>query len=288
QVEYRLRRLRSFLAGDSSETPAAELDALERELRAARSQASFLREVGHLGQVPTDVTMVLVKKPAYRKLLEAFLDFRRRSAVRLNEPALESPLENLPSLYETWGVLQAIQTILELGETSGYRLKRCELFRRGPVGSWIEVLPNGRPVLTLEHPSDGTKVSVIPQRTYSTVSSDLKSISYSQKPDLAVEVMKPRRQTEVYLLDPKYKLESDTSTDPPGDGKPKKVDIDKMHAYRDAIRDAQGRRVVKFAGILYPGPRQAFTPGLAALSAVPGEGAELADQLRQVFVPALA
>jgi hypothetical protein len=36
------------------------------------------------------------------------------------------------------------------------------------------------------------------------------------------------------------------------EGKPKKVDIDKMHAYRDAIRDADDYRVVRFAGILYP------------------------------------
>jgi PD-(D/E)XK nuclease superfamily/Domain of unknown function (DUF2357) len=285
QVELRLRRLRPLLSASNSNSLTHELDALERELYAARSQASFLLEVGRLGQTPTNVTMVLIKKPAYRKLLEAFLDFRSRTAVRLNEPALEAPLENLPSLYETWGVLHAIRAILELGAENGYRIKRNELFRHGPVGSWIEVLPNGRPAVILERSSDDRTISVVPQRTYSTVGNGLKSITYPQRPDLSVEVVRPQNPTEIYLIDPKYKLESEPSTEAPSDGKPKKVDIDKMHAYRDAIRDQQGKRIVKFAGILYPGPRQIFTPGLAALSAVPG-GTELMDQLRQVFAPA--
>jgi hypothetical protein len=287
QVELRLRRLRSYLAAGNNESSIGELNVLARELRAARSQASFLRDVGHLSQIPTNVTMVLVKKPAYRKLLETFLDFRNRTAVRLNEPALESPLENLPLLYETWGVLQAIHTILDLGTEYGYHIKRNEIFRHGQVGSWIEVLPNGRPAVTLERSSDDKTISVIPQRNYAA-GDRLRSISYAQRPDLAVEIARPQQPTQVYLLDPKYKLESEMSLDALGDGKPKKVDIDKMHAYRDAIRDEEGRRIVKFAGILYPGPQQIFTPGLAALSAIPGAGTELAGQLRQVFAPAFA
>lgn len=286
QVELRLRRLRSYLAARNSASSTDELDALERKLSAARSQASFLREVGRLGQAPTSVTMVLVKKPAYRKLLEAFLEFQRRTVVRLNEPALESPLENLPSLYETWGVLQAIDAILELGAEHGYHMAQSEVFRHGPVGAWIEVLPNGRPAVKLERSSDDTTISVIPQRTYATDGSGLKSISYPQKPDLAIEVARAQQPTEVYLLDPKYRLESEMSPHGPTDGKPKKVDIDKMHAYRDAIRDADGRRVVKFAGILYPGTQQQFTPGLAALSAVPGANAALAGELRRALAPA--
>ena len=54
------------------------------------------------------------------------------------------------------------------------------------------------------------------------------------------------------LFDPKYKLDSETNGEP-GDGKPKKVDIDKMHAYRDAIRLADGDRVIRYAATNYPG-----------------------------------
>jgi PD-(D/E)XK nuclease superfamily len=42
----------------------------------------------------------------------------------------------------------------------------------------------------------------------------------------------------------------------------KKVDIDKMHAYRDAIRDQSGTRVVRYAATLYPGPELHYAEGL--------------------------
>lgn len=288
QVELRLRRLKSYLeARDSGGAWVEDLDALDRSLRAAKSQALFLREVGRLNQAPTNVTMVLVKKPAYRKLLEAFLEFRSRTVVRIDEPKLESPLENLPSLYETWGVLEAIRTLLDLAAEHNYKSQRNELFKHGPVGSWIEILPNGRPAVKLVRPSDGKTISVIPQRTYSTHGA-FRSISYPQRPDLAVEVSAPDQPPEIYLLDPKYKLDSEASAGPSDDGKPRKVDIDKMHAYRDAIRSDEDKRIVTFAGILYPGPPQEFASGLAAIHAMPGDSAHLTDQLRHVLSPAFA
>ena len=60
------------------------------------------------------------------------------------------------------------------------------------------------------------------------------------------------------------------------DARPKKVDIDKMHAYRDAIR-MNDERVVTYAAILFPGPpAPPFGSGVEAISAVPG-GAEPLD-----------
>jgi hypothetical protein len=55
-------------------------------------------------------------------------------------------------------------------------------------------------------------------------------------------------------LRPKYKLQSEEAGEP-GDGKPKKIDIDTMHAYRDAIRTLTEQRVVSYAAILYRDPR---------------------------------
>jgi hypothetical protein len=64
----------------------------------------------------------------------------------------------------------------------------------------------------------------------------LTSISVTQVPEVTVEV-RAASGLQLYLFDPKYKLDSDQS-----DGItawPKKDDIDKMLAYRDALR---GRR----------------------------------------------
>jgi len=54
-----------------------------------------------------------------------------------------------------------------------------------------------------------------------------------------------------------------------GGTKPKKVDIDKMHAYRDSIRDVWDNRIVSYAAILYPGKTVEFGSGLAAISTRP-------------------
>jgi predicted component of viral defense system (DUF524 family) len=115
----------------------------------------------------------------------------------------------------------------------------------------------------------------------------LHSISYEQRPDVAVEVCQPDQPVRIYLFDPKYKLDSETPEESFISSKPLKVDIDKMHAYRDAIRDEEDRRVVQYAAILYPGPLVSYARGIAALSAVPTLEPRLAEELREVFTAAL-
>ena len=94
----------------------------------------------------------------------------------------------------------------------------------------------------------------------------------------------PGERPQVLLFDPKYKLDGDASppepnADPASLGLPKKVDIDKMHAYRDAIRDEHGWCVVRHAAIPDPGRSVPYMDGLAAVGAVPGS-AEVERELR--------
>ena len=49
-----------------------------------------------------------------------------------------------------------------------------------------------------------------------------------------------------------------------------KTDVDKMHAYRDALRDRDGRHVLRFAATLYPSADCTYDGGLAALCAYSG------------------
>jgi predicted component of viral defense system (DUF524 family) len=146
----------------------------------------------------------------------------------------------------------------------------------------------------MQCPESQIEIDIFAERTYSRRGSGpLQSVSYAQRPDIAIEVNGPSGGTAVYLFDPKYKLdgeraegsfflEGSSSEEPFSDsnmaGRPKKPDIDKMHAYRDAIRDATGNRVVEYAAILYPGPTETFSEGLEAISAQPGD----ATLLRQV------
>jgi predicted component of viral defense system (DUF524 family) len=91
----------------------------------------------------------------------------------------------------------------------------------------------------------------------------------------------------LHLFDLKYKLDGKTGEDGASDGRPKKDDIDKMHAYRDAIRDAAFNRVVQTATILYPGPDASYPTGVGALYAYPGDDHALIGHVREIVHEAL-
>jgi predicted component of viral defense system (DUF524 family) len=110
-----------------------------------------------------------------------------------------------------------------------------------------------------------------------------------------IEVAAVDRPPVLLLFDPKYKLESDEQTQTAETeedvqvpaGQPKKIDIDKMHAYRDAIRTQSDERVVEYAAILYPGPEVLYPLGIEALTADPLRPELLRQRLRTVIAGAL-
>lgn len=288
EIELRLRRLRMALSASESRAEAytrscTALDALMR----ARRQAAFLDEVAVPEHLPDRVSMVLTKRPHYRAAFESYLEFRRTVSVRLVEPALDAPLQNLPYLYQVWCTLQVIGVLLETALERGYSVVSQALTGRDSFGCYVRILPDRTPALVLRHPKHGVTIRLIPEREYGS-GSGLHSVSFSQIPDVAIEVESPARRPMVFLLDPKYRLASDGQGDGPSLGaKPIKADIDKMHAYRDSIRDEYGDHVVAFAGIMYPGPYMSYGHQLAALQAYPGEDnglhAHLCDLLMEVL-----
>ena len=287
QVNLRVRRLRRRLTGGQAAAISDELASLERSLSAARREASFLDHVTAPRQLPTQLTMVLLRRPAYRAALEGYLEFRRTVSIRLEEPALDAPLENLPTLYEAWGTLQVLKAASDVASKLGFTVSE-HIFRRDTSGLYLHVLKNGRSALVMRHAPSSTTVKVIPQRTYGRGGTPLRSASYAQTPDIVLEITQPERAPRVLIFDPKYKLESEELADEISDGKPKKVDIDKMHAYRDAIRDGEDVRRVEYAAIIYPGASdEEFGAGLEALAARPGEDALVKARIRDVLAEAL-
>ena len=270
QVQSRLKRFQQ-IAPQALQT---ESQHLAKVFYRAVQQATFLDEVNLLTHLPHRLTMVLLKVPTYRALLESYLAFQRSTAVSLNTEHLETPLDNLPKLYQLWGTLQVILVLLEVGVELGYQVQSQQLCILNKKGWFVQVLPNGKPAIILSHSKYKTKVKLIPERRYSRE----QTISFTQRPDIAIEIEK-KQEKQVYLFDPKYKLGS-------SEDKPQKVDIDKMHAYRDAIIN-QGKRTVKYAAILYPGNFQSYDEGLQALPAQPGNIKQLRETLYQVLKKAL-
>jgi predicted component of viral defense system (DUF524 family) len=230
--------------------------------------------------------MVLLKRPEYHAALEGYMELQRSLAVRFEHPSLEAPLENLPGLYQTWGTMEVMVNLLVTAGDLGYRMTSQQVVRRAGSDIFVEIIPNGQPIVTLDHPEHGTEIRLVPERRFN-VSGPLRSVSYTQIPDIVVEICNAASPLRLYLFDPKYKLDGNLQNDETPDGKPKKVDIDKMHAYRDAIRDAAGSRVVESAMILYPGPAVTYAAGIGALQAVPGRSDLLAERLHSIFEDAL-
>ena len=287
QVNLRLRLLLAALQQRRYLSLAEEAAEVLGRLDVARRVASFLDDVSDLAEAPGRVTMVLLKRPEYRAALEGFLEFRRRALVRISEPSIDAPLENLPFLYETWGVLEVIAVLLDLAADLGYQVRLQRICSRRAGHLWIQVLRDGQAALVLSHPQLDRTIAMIPQRSYSPGAENLHSVSFLQRPDIAVEITENDR-TDVYVFDPKYKLESEEEDVEDASGRPKKIDIDAMHSYRDAIRGKAGERVVRYAAILYPGPATLYTPGLAALNADPRDSQSLKECIRNALLPALS
>jgi len=286
EVAARLRQLAAALEAQDSYAPLVEVEELTRTLQQARFAADFLDEVGRLEHVPTRVSMVLLKRREYHWMLEGYLRFRRSAYVQLDEPALETPLENLPELYELWGTLQVIKALLDVGHALGFETRNQRLAKHIDGGIYLKVLAGGQPAIDMRTPD--TTVTLTPQCSYGTATDNrLRSISYTQIPDVTIEIRRRGEQPVLVLFDPKYKLQSEESGEP-GDGRPKKIDIDTMHAYRDAIRTVDDKRVVSYAAILYPGPEVRYGDGIEALPARPLEPNTLGARLREVLTRELS
>ena len=268
------RRLRSALRA-AGRTHRQTLEALSLSFEQARSSAPFLRAVDLPVFVPRQLTMVLLRVSEYRAIRAILDDFLSHVRIVHDDQDLLAPLDGFPSLYQTWCTLTIIQWLLDTLGDAGWVVNRQSLVYDRPGCFYVQVMRNGAPVLEMTQAATGLRLDVIPELNYGR-SGDLCAVSYYQRPDITIRLRSPLGDTRLLLLDPKYRLDSG------GDevGRPKKEDIDKMHAYRDAIRDRDGNRVVEAAAILYPGPTQDFGHGIAAFSARPDAVSNLQAELR--------
>lgn len=285
QVDVRLRTVVQALKNRGDDRGTREALTLSARLRHARRLASFLDQVAPLSEPPSRVSMLLLRQPEYRAAMEGFIEFRRSAVVHLREPAIDAPLENLPFLYQCWGLLEVLSVVLDAAVDRGYRVVSERLAMRSEGELWIRLLTDGEPVAELSHPESGGRIRIVPQRRYKVRQGDLRSISFEQIPDISIEFIRDK-EIALYIFDPKYKLRGDDGADPVS--RPKKEDVDAMHAYRDAIRAADGERVVRHAALLYPGSSRHFGAGLSALQAQPHAHEQLRQEVRSVLRPALA
>ncbi len=284
EVATRLRRLLSEVG--EREAELAQLEALRSELSSAERSAAFISEVSTPRDLPIVLTMVLLNRPEYRAVLDGLVEFRRSVAVHLEDEALDAPLRNLPYLYQRWCLLEVIDAVTRVAGKQGFRVAEQRLSRRRQAALFIEVLPGDEPLIRYRHDECGTEAILSHERTFRRTGSP-HSVSFSQRPDIVLDVRAPGSVPRLIVFDPKYKLDSEENDAEVPTGHPKKSDIDKMHAYRDAIRGENGERVIEYAAILYPGPSRHFGDDVAALEAVAGREIDLRVELDAVLGGAL-
>jgi hypothetical protein len=244
-------------------------DELLSEVETIVRRCAFLGEVRDSRGVPTRLTTVLQHRPEYRAAFSAYKAFIESVRVELHQEERSSPLQNLPYLYELWASLSVIAALLSVATDLGFKVLRQQVVLRHPTGLWVRGLSSGTTALELKHPASGTRVQVVPQLAYTRCSKPFHSVSFDQIPDVSIQVDSPSGKTRVYLFDPKYKLVTEETAGMIIDGTPKKADIDKMHAYRDAIRFNDGSPAVEYAAILYPGSTFTYGDSLEAIGANP-------------------
>ena len=284
EVASRLRRLLAEVV--NREVELTQLAELSTELNRAERTATFLKEVSTPRDLPIVLTMVLLNRPAYRAVLDGLVEFRRSVAVHLEDAALDAPLQNLPYLYQRWCLLEVINAVNRKAGERGYRVVEERLSRRRQGALFIDVLPMAEPLVRYRHDESGTEITLTHERTFDRDSAP-GSVSFPQRPDIVIEVRAQDLVPRLFVFDPKYKLDSEDHDEEGASGQPKKSDIDKIHAYRDAIRWHGGKQAIDFAAILYPGPSQQFGDNVAALQAVGGHEGRLRMELDGILATAL-
>ena len=253
---------------------------------------------------PPPAEALLRSAPAYRSLYEAIRRFRSGLHIDWSESAvLRFPLLEGWHLYEIWCFLRVGVALRDLG----WQLFETDCLVIVPDGMRLRLAHGKASRMRFRAPrastslcGQGSLLELVYQpqfvganQTSGRTSTGFHSLSHVMQPDVALI-----RDHRLLLLDPKYRPYAEFGAE--------QEDVDKMHAYRDAIvgTDARtGRTVpaVDAAWCLFPGlPRDsganpaplrtypAATPdrpfgtaGVGAVQVRPGaQNAELSDLLR--------
>ena len=249
----------ALLAGDSAAI-ACIATAEEEWDTAARAESCHTRLGGLLAapwweevgpeRAVRPPTRRAAARPEYARLLRERDQYRAAFCFDWTHPRLTLPARETWKLYETWCLFAVVETLGGLGYAPAAAPQDAgmpELFalREGRL-TWT-LAGDTASRLTLRSP-DGRRLTVTYRRTFAE---GRESLSHAMQPDITLDT-----DGRLWILDAKFKPYA-----LPGE---EGGDINQMHAYRDAIVDADGKRVVAQAWCLYAG--QADAPNRALVT----------------------
>ena len=203
----------------------------------------YFNDISRLDYIPLN-SQVLQKKEGYREILEYYLMFE--FGLKISFEAVTDKFrgyeKELGKTYEIWGYFKLIDIVTKLTNDAP------ELKDFIDLDSWSLSLDNNKKLpfkkplkidkeevqITLWYNKEFSKPEDGENKKYS-------AYSLPQDPDFTLE-LKYKDNIKFLHFDTKYRVDKDN--------KYKKDDIDKMHAYKDAITNTFG------AYILYPGKKR--------------------------------
>lgn len=255
----------------------------------ALMSADLFREVGDLLQIPAG-SQVLQKRAGYRDIYRAYVQFE--AAARLSwtggEDVYGAGQRDVATLYEYWVFLQLAEAVSRLCQEP---LDRHTLLDVRTDALVIGLKQGRRKVMAgvVHRLGRSLRLELWYNRTFGTGGGSSSSWTRPMRPDYSL-LIRPEQGSpgfeEIWLhFDAKYRVENLTGlfggkAEPESDdeaalleeeraaearGRPKRADLLKMHAYRDAIRRSAG------AYVLYPGTAEERLPLYHEL--LPGLGA---------------
>ena len=269
-----------------------ESQALLDSLDALLGEELF-REVGDLRVFPSG-NQALQKREGYRDIFRAYVQFEVAAQLswRGGEDVYEAGQRDVATLYEYWAYIKLAQIIARVCDSP---FDFSSLLSPGRDGISLELRRGAQSSLTCGASRLGRQLKMTTwynRRFGKSIVGREGSWTTGMQPDISIKVEVNTSNLELYEpvwihFDAKYRLEkigevfegpvlnhSQTGKPPEQDeyeaptAGPKRDDLNKMHAYRDAIRSSAG------AYILYPGdekrrPYRAFHEILPGLGAFP-------------------
>ncbi len=241
-----------------------DLDKLRQKLFHFLSLGMW-QEVGSLRLIPAN-SQVLLKRDGYRQLfsLYSLLQLATRCDFLQSDFKHLAETKDVPTLYEYWCFFE-IKAVLE---TLSVVINVDRLVNKGAsnhtlIDSLCIEYKNGVKLFFNKTYSGSSEITT--QNEYNADIAINESYSHNLRPDIILELNGQR-----LIFDAKYKGKKGgfyCSEDDGTVGKWKEEDIDKMHTYREAIRNVAG------SYILFPGRKSAIYPAHNSLHWFEGVGA---------------
>lgn len=272
-----------------------EIQDLSAEFRLACSRTAFLKQVRQPFVSAGRITMVLLNKPPYRAVLEAYLALFKQVPVRLEDPAINTPLNKFPYLYQHWANLKVVKVLLQICAETGYICTEHKWLTRDSKGYFLGPMKDSTIAIELTSPINHKTVKLIPWSPASA--HETADSRQDMPPAMAIGIYEHAKPPVVLVFDPKYRVVGESPEEALRKSQSGKMElaerlkaiaplpehIDELRACMEAVKSPIGVREIQYAGILYPGLKKQIASDLEAFPAHPSDGDTLEKHLDEVI-----